>query len=93
MSIKPSCNDKSALPRRVRVGEVLRSRYADSGRPLSWDLRKEGIDEIQSSDGEALKLFSDGGQSTPKPGWTILLTEGNPNTGYRWTLYGIPATQ
>ena len=72
----------NAFPRRVKVKEVLLSRYQVRGderytsgkKPLSWDERIAGIDEILTEAGERLKLFSNGGQSTPAPGWELLLT-------------------
>ncbi len=82
----------TTLPRRIRVQEVLDARYPDRQRPLSWDLRKNGIDRIRTAEGESLNLLSDGGQSVPKPGWVLLLTDGDAAIGYRWTLYGLPPT-
>jgi hypothetical protein len=60
-------------------------------RPDNWDERHSGIDIIRTTDGEVLKLLSDGMQSTPKPGWVIMLLDGNHEQGFKWTLYGIPA--
>lgn len=59
-------------------------------RPDSWDQRSEGIDIIRTTDGEVVKLLSDGMQSSPKPGWVLMLRNGDPADGMRWTLYGIP---
>ncbi len=82
----------SAL-RRVRVASVISSRYPDGFRPLSWDERRAGIDVIRTSEGKELRLQSDGGQSAPKVGWEIVLSDGDAHAGYRWTLYGIaPST-
>jgi len=60
-------------------------------RPDNWDERHSGVDVVRTSDGEVLKLLSDGMQSTPKPGWVIMLLDGNHEQGFRWTLYGIPS--
>ncbi len=78
------------LPARVTVSRVLSSRYSDNLRPESWDDRREGSDEVVTSDQQQLKLWSDGGQSPPKPGWIILLTDGSATSGFKWTLYSIP---
>jgi hypothetical protein len=96
------------LPRRIQVGAVLSSRYGDARsqaevrasqwfvpelhRPLSWDERRAGVDVICTSSGEELKLVSSGMQSTPKPGWVLLLTSGSAEDGFSWTLYGLPAS-
>ncbi len=82
-------------PCRVTVKSVVSSRYGDNlkqgeSRPLSWDQRKEGRDIIISESGENIPLFCDGGQSVPQPGWVLLLTDGDTNLGYRWTLFGMP---
>lgn len=84
------------LPVRVSVKSVVRARYSDSERgtrglfkPDSWDARSQGIDVITTSDGNTINLLSDGGQSVPLPGWVLLLTDGDKEHGYRWTLYGI----
>jgi hypothetical protein len=79
-----------SLPRQVSVAEVIRSRYPYEDRPLSWDERIEGIDVIRTSDDEVIRLFSDGMQSPPKKGWVVVLTGGSDESGYSWTLYGIP---
>lgn len=86
---------ESNLPRRVHVKKVISSRYSSGERPLSWDERVAGIEEIQAEDGELVVLFSNGGQSTPKPGWDILLTQPHRSAqasqlALEWTLYGIP---
>ena len=70
------------FPRRVKIKSVIRSRYESRGdsrftsgtKPLSWDQRIAGVDEVLTDTGEELKLFSNGGQSTPAPGWELLLT-------------------
>jgi hypothetical protein len=89
---------------RIEVAELLRSRYgvgdapccsADTSRctenrPLSWDQRFVGIDLVRTTGGDSVRLLSSPMQSPPKPGWVILLTGGNSEEGYTWTLYGIP---
>lgn len=80
------------LPCRIMIKEIVSSRYQDHKRPLSWDDRREGVDVVRSDDGREVRLFSDGGQSPPKPGWIILVNDGAPDIGYRWTLYGMPGS-
>jgi hypothetical protein len=88
------------LHAKAQVAEVLSSRY-DSAlqspeekrvgyRPAAWDERREGLDVVRTTSGEALRLFSNGAQSVPKPGWVIVVTGGSFESGYTWTLYGIP---
>ena len=84
------------LPHKILVNELLESRYAEfpeGGRPSSWDSRKAGIDIVRSQDGEILKLKSDGQQSSPYKGWSLMITGGDCESGYRWTLYGIPRSE
>ncbi len=84
------------LPRRVQVLEVVQGRYAPGKKPISWDERTAGSDTVRTDTGELLYLTSSGGQSTPAPGWELLLTSENPSRShtdnppsYHWTLYGI----
>ena len=105
MQISDSHNDSRSGVREVRlharaeVSEVLASRYdglvedstAHGYRPAAWDERLEGVDTVRTSSGEVLRLYSTGGQSVPKPGWVVVITGGSFQTGYTWTLYGIPA--
>jgi hypothetical protein len=86
------------LHAKVQVAEVLCSRY-DGGhltvegvsyRPPGWDERREGLDTVRTTGGEVLRLVSSGSQSVPKPGWVIVVTGGSFESGYTWTLYGIP---
>jgi hypothetical protein len=93
--------DKSLrISAKVTVAEVVLSRYASTiqassrgvqggSRPSSWDQRQEGLDVIRAVGGETIKLKSSAMQSTPKPGWIIVLTGGTEHDGYSWTLYGI----
>jgi len=76
------------------VAELVSSRYGvsdapTSARPMSWDDRVAGFDVIRTTDGHTLKLASDGQQSPPDKGWIILLSAGDLEQGYRWTLYGL----
>ncbi|MCB0353085.1 MAG: hypothetical protein KDD64_06150 [Bdellovibrionales bacterium] len=90
--LRSPCVDRKAShlpPFRVRVGKIISSRYSGDSRPANWDLRTPGIDVIESTDGHAIKLESDGQQSPPQPGWEILITGGSEESGYRWTLYGL----
>ena len=80
----------TSLPATVMVSDVVTSRYPVNKRPALWDRRKAGVDVVRTSDGQVLKLWSDGQQSPPSPGWTLVLREGDENRGYSWTLYGIP---
>ena len=70
---------------------MIEGRYAPGKKPLSWDERSAGVDKVRTTEGEELTLFSGGGQSTPAPGWELLLTgERNGDApAYSWTLYGI----
>jgi hypothetical protein len=77
------------IPCRIKVQELLSSRYEDGKRPLNWDKRKAGIDTVRTADGLVLKLESDGGQSPPQKDWTLLLSRGDAENGYIWTLYGM----
>jgi hypothetical protein len=80
-----------SLPRRVTVRTIIQSRYFNNLRPESWDDRLDGIDTIETTDGERIALSSDGGQSPPQPGWVILLiSSAEGGASIRWTLYGIP---
>jgi len=86
------------IPRRVRVADVLSGRYGAGEKPLDWNVREGGVDRIRTSDGETLTLYSTGGQSTPAPGWEILLTKERPQLAssepaFLWTLYGIHPTE
>lgn len=82
---------------KVCVAEVVSNRYGISGdrsagvgvRPESWDKRKAGIDVVRTDGGATIKLYSSPMQSTPKPGWVIVLTGGSEHEGYSWTLYGM----
>ena len=80
-----------SAPFRVTVDQVISSRYGlGSGRPSDWDKRQAGIDTIRTSEGKVIRLLSDGGQSTPAKGWVLMVTGGEPQSGYKWTLYGMP---
>lgn len=72
----------------VTVKNVLSSRYESEVRPDSWDERTAGIDRILADDGQEYSLYSSGQQSTPKPGWGILLQDMKDNA-YVWTLYSM----
>lgn len=86
------------IPKRVLVTEVISSRYQPGTKPESWDKRFEGVDVIKTSDSEIFALASNGAQSAPAKGWTLLITEQKgeaevPTLGmlptHKWTLYGI----
>jgi len=84
------------LPRRVKVAAVPQGRYQPGERPVSWDRRFAGVDSILTDSAESLLLASSGGQSTPAPGWELLLTREiktqQAEPSFEWTLYGIPRT-
>ena len=82
------------LPKRVRVAAVLAGRYQPGEKPLSWDDRSAGVEQIRTADGDTITLYSSGGQSTPAPGWELLLTKeraqpDDNKPALLWTLYGI----
>lgn len=93
MSASSGSHSEKALhaTAKVSVEEVLSSRYGlgHADRPQSWDQRREGIDVIGALGGASIRLRSSPMQSTPKPGWIIVLTGGSECEGYTWTLYGI----
>lgn len=76
-------------PAKLNVTELLHSRYTGGRRPASWDLRRDGNDFVRSDDGKVIKLWSDGGQTPPKAGSVLMITGGDDQAGYSWTLYGI----
>jgi len=83
-----------SLPKRVVVAEVLSSRYEPGERPVSWDDRSPGLETIRDASGVQHQLYSNGGQSTPAPGWELLLTKEASTQAegaqpLEWTLYGI----
>lgn len=78
------------LPARLEIESLVQSRYPDGQRPLSWDARLEGADTVRTTDGKLLRLWSDGGQTPPHRGWVIMVTGGDAERGYSWTLYGLP---
>jgi hypothetical protein len=86
----------SALPYRIEVLAVVSSRYGAGERlprPQSWDERHSGIDIVKISTGAEIRLASSAMQSVPKPGWVLMLTAGDENRGYEWTLYGMTRPQ
>lgn len=78
------------LPQQIEVAELISSRYQENERPDSWSERFEGFDVIRTTEGKVVKLLSSGGQSPPAKGWRLVLTSGEPERGYEWTLYGLP---
>ena len=85
-----------SFPKLIKVKRLIKSRYQnfdnceeDQNRPASWNHRKPGIDLIESDSGEELQLLSSGGQPAPKEFWDIVLTSGDKESGYQWTLYGL----
>lgn len=80
------------IPARIDVSGLLGSRYEAQNheRPLSWDERVEGIDVVVTVEGRTIKLLSDGQQAPPQRGWGLIITGGDSQKGYRWTLYSLP---
>jgi hypothetical protein len=78
------------FPKKVTVSQLVESRYKDNRRPLSWDNRVAGVDVVKLEDGTTVRLYSDGGQSPPQPSWSIMISGGDEQQGYHWTLYGLP---
>jgi hypothetical protein len=81
-------------PARIEVTELLSSRYDTvkdhtAVRPQEWDERVAGLDVVRVSAGHTVRLRSSAMQSPPKPGWVLMLTDGNEADGYAWTLYGL----
>ena len=81
------------MVRRIQVSKVISSRYSawptSPERPDSWDERMSGCDTVEAEGGEVIRLASSPMQSTPRPGWVILLSDGDSKSGFTWTLYGI----
>jgi hypothetical protein len=89
-------SEVEVLPKSITVAELLESRYPDNNRPDSWDYRVAGHDRIKASDGKIYCLFSDGQQSPPQAGSTLILralaADQRSAEGaaiYSWTLHGI----
>jgi hypothetical protein len=95
-----ACTDAGVITvAKVPVGE----------KPLDWDNRIEGKDTVvvytesdccnhsepchTGASTETIVLNSLGDQSTPAPGWVLMLTDGSPEAGYSWTLYGFKREQ
>ena len=85
-----ACSDASIISvPKVILGE----------KPIDWDNRIAGQDSVvvytesdccnTEAGTETILLNSLGDQSTPAPGWVLMLTDGNSETGYSWTLYGF----
>ena len=71
---------------------VLSGRYPAGERPLDWEKRRAGEEIIATVSGEEIRLYSSAMQSTPAPGWQVLLTADAADSEaapLRWTLYGI----
>lgn len=84
-------------PARIEVTELLSSRYDSTEshkrtRPMEWGERLAGVDIVRVSGGHTVRLKSSPMQSPPKPGWVLMLTDGNDSEGYAWTLYGLSRT-
>ena len=83
------------LPRRIKITSVIKSRYTEIDtdtalcRPKSWDSRLAEVEVVKDHDNQEVKLRSNGGQSSPQEGWELMLTAGDPEQGYEWTLYSL----
>jgi hypothetical protein len=75
--------------RSIKVRKLLESRYPSAIRPMNWDDRIEGVDVVESDTGETVRLWSEGSQSPPQSGWTIVLRETSTPDKLRWTLFSI----
>lgn len=79
----------------VKVVRVIKSRYAPGTKPLSWDARLSAVEEVEvacGAENKIIQIFSTGGQSTPAPGWSLLLNycqESKDGKAAKWTLFGI----
>ncbi len=88
-------NNYIGLKRQIVVQETVKGRYKPGDRPLSWDDRVEGVEEVVcSGDSDSITLWSGGGQSTPAPGWILLLSGEkrlleDGRLASMWTLYGV----
>ena len=79
------------LPKKIVVKKLLSGRYDNLSKPLLWDDRKAGLDKIEDGEGRVYSLQSAGDQSSPSPGWQIILTSrGDSPDSFNWTLYGLP---
>lgn len=90
---RASAITSSGLPRQVMVAGITSKRYqnaAPSFRPINWDERVAGVDQITTPSGEKILLASSGQQSVPGIGWGLVLTGGDALAGYTWTLYSMP---
>jgi hypothetical protein len=76
-------------PVRKKVSAVVSGRYDSGKKPVSWDERIAGLDIVVDESGDEISLYSSGDQSTPAPGWELLLTGASDQGGSTWTLYGI----
>lgn len=65
-----------------------------------WEERHSGIEKVRTEDGDEVELYSNGGQSSPAPGWELLLLKSRRNpvasgpgdpAAALWTLYGLPS--
>ena len=78
---------------RVTVKSVSNFRYSSGVyRPQNWDERKSGIETVVTECGKTLRLFCDGQQSTPQPGWVIVVDSKSvrDDGSLNWTLFGMP---
>ena len=88
----------SQFPRVVEVLETISTRYKPGERPISWEDRSEGVECFRATDGEVIKVYSKGGQSSPSKGWVLLLTKDCAENLVseqipEWTLYGLKSSK
>lgn len=78
---------------------MLDSRYSPGSRPVLWEERHSGVESVRTTEGDEVKIYSNGGQSSPAPGWELLLlktrinpaaSDGSDAGAVLWTLYGLP---
>lgn len=92
MSFAVSTSQTVVPPCRVQVERLLSSRYSAQPhveRPQDWEARRSGLDEVEIVGGATIRLASSPMQSPPKPGWILMITGGDADNGFVWTLYGL----
>jgi hypothetical protein len=78
---------------RFTVKSVSNSRYSSGVcRPQNWEQRVSGVETVTTECGKTLRLFCDGQQSTPQPGWVIVVDSKSvrEDGSVNWTLFGMP---
>jgi hypothetical protein len=92
MSLAVSSSQTVVPPCRIQVQRLVSSRYSGQShidRPQDWEARRAGPDEVEIVGGAIVRLSSSPMQSPPKPGWILMITGGDADSGFAWTLYGL----